>query len=526
MGNPKSIFPQWFKLHHLYYFLAGFDLLTITISLFLSSQILHIYSASVDQNKDWSTRQALATELMELATEVNAPGNDVFVSRTPDEEQVRLQEVWSQYRNKLEETRRHLVALPEVDSIAIHGILDQADRKMVEVLSEAGQIFQCFIDDEVENAGQRMTRMDQSFAEALGCFNNYSRSLVSLQQRSLSQESEHASALGKYEWLIMGVVVFLVGGVVYYGHALAHRLECAEKQRHAMQRELIESSRMAGMAEVATGVLHNVGNVLNSVNVGVNSIGNHVRRSDSDKLDKVLDVLEQNQANLSQFLTSEKGNQMVGYLQALSQSLQDEKGTLLEEVQSIIRNVDHIKTIVSMQQSLATNGNADEAFELVDVLQDALKINESALSRHQVDVQLDVQSHPVIFGDRHKLLQILNNLISNANQAMRDVDSGLRRIEIGIQQSETNCRLDVKDRGCGISEENLNRIFAFGFTTKSDGHGFGLHSSALSAKELGGELRVESDGVGHGACFTLVLPLPVRKEAPEAAQSDEPQYEI
>ena len=76
-------------------------------------------------------------------------------------------------------------------------------------------------------------------------------------------------------------------------------------------------------------------------------------------------------------------------------------------------------------------------------------------------------------------------------------------------------QIAVIDTGIGISPENLTRIFAHGFTTRKDGHGFGLHSGALAAKELGGKLSVESAGLGQGASFVLDLPFAPPKERPE-----------
>jgi signal transduction histidine kinase len=119
--------------------------------------------------------------------------------------------------------------------------------------------------------------------------------------------------------------------------------------------------------------------------------------------------------------------------------------------------------------------------------------------------------------EKHRVLQILVNLIRNAKYALDDSKrtDKLLTIKLGRNGGD-HIKIDVVDNGVGIPEENLTRIFGHGFTTRSNGHGFGLHSSALAIKELGGSLTAHSDGVGKGATFTLLLP-----ENPPHAQ--EPQ---
>ena len=104
------------------------------------------------------------------------------------------------------------------------------------------------------------------------------------------------------------------------------------------------------------------------------------------------------------------------------------------------------------------------------------------------------------------MLQILVNLITNARQAMKECPKKI--LTLGIQATiGATARISIQDTGCGIAPENMTRVFAHGFTTKKNGHGFGLHSSALAAREMKGSLTVHSDGPGHGAIFTLELPL-------------------
>ncbi len=104
--------------------------------------------------------------------------------------------------------------------------------------------------------------------------------------------------------------------------------------------------------------------------------------------------------------------------------------------------------------------------------------------------------------------QILVNLIRNAKYAVAHSSSPIKRVIVSIlSPADKWVQIQIQDNGVGIAPENLNRIFAHGFTTKQVGHGFGRHSSALAAKEMGGALHAHSDGLGHGTLFTLELPV-------------------
>jgi signal transduction histidine kinase len=136
-----------------------------------------------------------------------------------------------------------------------------------------------------------------------------------------------------------------------------------------------------------------------------------------------------------------------------------------------------------------------------------LRLNAGAMERHQVQVIREYFDVPPILVDKHKVLQILVNLIRNAKYALDDRGHSDKRMVLQIGQNGNNMvKISVIDNGVGIAPENLTRIFEHGFTTRKEGHGFGLHNGALAARELGGALIAHSDGTGKGATFTLELP--------------------
>jgi signal transduction histidine kinase len=299
--------------------------------------------------------------------------------------------------------------------------------------------------------------------------------------------------------------------------ALQENEEVTAHLREA-QSELLATARAAGRAEIATNVLHNVGNVLNSVNVSAGVIGSGLRNSRVTGLARAMQMMTANSGDLATYLTTDdKGRMLPGYLAAVSETLSREREDMLQELDRLIKSVDHIKDIVATQQSHAAAGQVIEPVQPSELAEDALRMQGTALARHQVQVVRDYEPVPPVPLDRGRVLQILVNLISNAKAAMADQAGGESRLtlHVGLADGE-RLRFSVSDEGEGIPPENMTRIFSHGFTTRQGGHGFGLHSSALAARQMGGRLTAHSDGPGRGATFTLEFPLVPRSGPDEA----------
>ena len=298
------------------------------------------------------------------------------------------------------------------------------------------------------------------------------------------------------------------------------RMELENKRIH---RELLETSRQAGMAEIATNVLHNVGNVLNSVNVSTSLVVDNAKKSKAASLAKVAALLREHAHDLGTFITSDaKGRQLPAYLGQLSEQLLAEQKAAVQELGLLVKNVEHIKDIVAMQQSYARVSGVKEMVSLADLVEDSLRMNEGALNRHQVEVIREFEDVPPMNVEKHKVLQILVNLIRNAKHACDESGREDKQMTVRVADGDGRIKISVSDNGIGIPPENLTRIFNHGFTTRKDGHGFGLHSGALAAKEMGGSLTAHSDGPGRGATFTLELP----QLAPSSAATSERQPKL
>ncbi|MDY7064689.1 Adaptive-response sensory-kinase SasA [Pseudomonas extremaustralis] len=291
--------------------------------------------------------------------------------------------------------------------------------------------------------------------------------------------------------------------------SLEQRVEERTRQLKDAQSELLDSARQAGMAEIATNVLHNVGNVLNSVNISADLVARKLRTSKAQGLGKAMQLINAHPDDLGTYLREdEKGKLLPDYLNQLVEAIAVEQQGLTDELAQLSKSVDHIKDIVSTQQSYAGVSSVLEPVQISALMEDALRMNSGALNRHHVTVVKEYAQVPQIMADKHRLLLIMVNLISNAKYAMSSLSDRPRQMTLSIQTVEDDIlQISVKDEGEGIPAENMARIFTHGFTTRKEGHGFGLHSCALAAIEMNGRLTAHSDGPGKGALFTLQIPL-------------------
>ena len=287
------------------------------------------------------------------------------------------------------------------------------------------------------------------------------------------------------------------------------------------QAELVTTARRAGMAEIATNVLHNVGNVLNSVNVSAQVLYEKVHTSKGPGVAKVAQLMKEHPDDLGDFISSDpKGRALPDYLDKLADALAVEQQGMIAELAQLTRRVDHIKEIVATQQSYAGNASVLEPGSLRELVEDVVRICDASLARHHITLIKAFGDIPQMPLDKHRVLQILVNLINNAKQAL---DAGTNRPPQIILRLKTiddeRVRVEVEDNGEGISQDNLARVFEHGFTTRVDGHGFGLHSCILAAHEMGGDLTVQSAGPGRGALFILELPLALAPDQSQHAAS-------
>ena len=263
------------------------------------------------------------------------------------------------------------------------------------------------------------------------------------------------------------------------------------------------------MAEVATRVLHNVGNLLNSVNVFANIISEKLNPARLNNLVRTANLLQEKASSLPEFLTSDaKGRLVPGYLADMSQHLVNQRQDALVELDLLMKNIEHIKEIVSMQQDYARVTGLTGPMPPDALVEDALRMPVGSLERHGIEAVWNYESKNSIVGERHKVVQILVNLIRNAQRALEEGAPAEKRLTVRVQHAGPGTvAISISDNGLGIPPENVTRIFSHGCTTLKDGHDFGLRSAALVAQQMGGRIVAYSDGPGLGATFPLELPI-------------------
>ncbi len=290
---------------------------------------------------------------------------------------------------------------------------------------------------------------------------------------------------------------------------LEQRVEERTRELKQAQVRLVDTAREVGMSEVASNVLHSVGNVLTSAIINLETMYKAVGSSRVSRLKQATALLLEHREHLADFLApAARGRHLPEYLSAAADELMGEQTRLLEDMDAMGRHIEHIRTIVQVQQNYARTALMTEECDLAQLIDEALRIQLAALQRHGVSVQRELSPVPRLKVDKHKVLQILVNLISNAKYALDAVPEGSRNLSVRLSADEKVARIQVKDDGRGIAPEVRAKLFVHGFTTRKDGHGFGLHTSALAAQLLGGRLMLESEGLGKGAVATLELPLP------------------
>ncbi|MGE0643896.1 MAG: ATP-binding protein [Nitrospira sp.] len=291
----------------------------------------------------------------------------------------------------------------------------------------------------------------------------------------------------------------------------------AEAEKEKLYQQLMNASRQAGMADVASSVLHNVGNVLNSINVSTDTLLKTLKKPMVGDVCRIASMFNEHQDNLQEFLTADpKGKQIPAYLGLVAESLSGSHQTIQGELDSLVKKVDHIKQVIMSQQDIARAGNIREPASSEDLMEQALLMALPEPDKYRIQVVREYSPVPTIMTDRHQVLQVLVNLITNAKNAMVEHSGPTRclTLRIGVYSDRMPySRFEVVDTGGGIKQENLSKLFAQGFTTRKAGHGLGLHSAAIVAKNLGGALHAQSAGEGQGATFTLDLPLALAEVA-------------
>lgn len=321
----------------------------------------------------------------------------------------------------------------------------------------------------------------------------------------LARLTAHAEAIGASDDLTRRLVVERSDEL----GTLSREFDAMVGKLARSREQVVETARAAGMSEIATGILHNVGNVLNSVNVSHELASTQVRESKVVLLEKLAGVVEQHGADLPRWIAEDpQGKRFGAFFSGLARQLAQERASVAAELEWLGEGVRHIRALVDAQQNYATQGRLEEPTAVEPELRRAAALSQNAPgAAANVDVRVECAEGLTLRTDRHRLLDILVNLTQNARQALAERCDGRPTLVLRASAGPSGIvQIDIEDNGVGIAPEHKSQLFRHGFTTKPTGHGFGLHASANAATQLGGRITAHSDGPGRGARFTLELP--------------------
>jgi signal transduction histidine kinase/ABC-type sugar transport system substrate-binding protein len=302
----------------------------------------------------------------------------------------------------------------------------------------------------------------------------------------------------------------LMSEVKLYASELEHRVDERARQLREAQEQLVEVAHEAGMAEIAVGTLHNVGNLLNNISVAAESVSAKVSEGKLDGLLQLADLLQANRDDLAGFVERDpRAKLLPEYCRKLGERLLNERESTRAEVVDLRASIALARDSVVSLQEYARDGQdrlLTDRIDLAVMVDAALRLQTANIARTHVRVEKRMASIPPVPLQRFKVMHVLINLIKNAVEAMQG-SAGERVLTVELaRRSDRSVALQIADTGEGISVDNLKKLFSYAFTTKRDGHGFGLHASANYIKQMGGQLIAQSDGPGRGARFTLVFP--------------------
>mgnify|MGYP002624335237 CR=1 FL=1 len=284
----------------------------------------------------------------------------------------------------------------------------------------------------------------------------------------------------------------------------------AEQEREIYYQERLESSRRLGMAEVATAVLHNIGNLLNGLNVSTGLLAQRIQELPIKDVPKISQLFQANKDHIGNFLTDNpKGKQVIPFLEQLGNHLSAQYEHCLQDLEAVLSQLEDVKDLVMGQEDLTRADRQLEPVSLKDLLEKAITVSQSQINKHRITIEREYETIPKMVLDKYLCLRILVNLIHHAKESMIQSGEAPHRLSLRLhfnQDQNPTVQIQIQDTGRGIAPEFLTKIFSQELSETFQDHEVGLHESALAAKNMGGCLTASSEGTGKGAIYTLTIP--------------------
>jgi two-component system NtrC family sensor kinase len=321
--------------------------------------------------------------------------------------------------------------------------------------------------------------------------------------RPLLRLKEHAVAVGSTDDLTIKIAMTRKDEI----GALAREFDRMVEHLAVSRSSQLDIAHRAGMAEIASEVLHNVGNALNTVNTSAQVLGDKLRRSRVSGLGKATNLLAEHKSDLATFFTTDaRAAKVVDYLIEISSVCATEQEAMLQELSTLKSRIEHINEVIRLQQSYATHTELLQKLDVTKMLDDAVAMHAELFALYDIQVERQYENIPAVALNKSKMMQVLINLVKNGIESMISAGQPEPKMTLAARIENDKLIVEVSDSGTGIDPANLGSLFRSGFTTKPNGHGFGLHFCANTISSMNGALTARSDGIGKGATFRIELP--------------------
>jgi signal transduction histidine kinase len=393
------------------------------------------------------------------------------------------------------------IVVHTVDSDTLHGLTVVND-----VTGTPAVVIRVSVLREITQQGRHAARTAM-IGSVIGLLTMLFVSIVALQRRvidPLQNMATHAVLVGETDNLDARLHIERSDEI----GTLAHSFDCMVARLAESREKLQIVAHHAGMAEIASEVLHNVGNAINTANCCVELVEERLSSSRLSGLEMATLMLSEQAANAADFFRNDpRGPKLIHYLVSLNDTLQKERCENLEEARRLQETIRHIRDAIASQQDHARRSDFRQRVNLMEVLEESLLVNAPLRQQMGVRVEINASELPDVSLNKSRVVQVLVNLQKNAVLSMQTVPEDLRRMAITVTVlAKGTIEISVQDSGIGLTPEIKERLFAQRFTTRTDGSGLGLHYCANVVREMGGEITAESDGPGTGATFRFTIP--------------------
>ena len=294
-----------------------------------------------------------------------------------------------------------------------------------------------------------------------------------------------------------------IGGVIVF-RDVTHQVIAEEALTQAFTQ---------GRLEIVETVVHNIGNAINSVTVGINVL--HENLADNELLHHFFafaDAVKAHQDDWVDYINNDQqGQQVLPFIIALAASFTDQNREVTETLKRVRERVAHINDIISAQKSTNQPSMMWKNINLLNAILSAVKIQQDSIDKRGIEVEVNCENAPEeIRIQESQFHQMLVNLVKNSIEAIDELArlGGFNEtpgIAVKAYTSEDFLFLDITDNGIGIASDKLKLIFSAGYTTKESGTGLGLHSSANFVIGSGGKIYPLSEGIGKGTTMRIML---------------------